>query len=207
MKTSIYFAFLFFIAEVANAGCLLQRNENAMKEVCTTAMASGLYSETRVSPTCGILGLKWIQIANKGMCGCCVLRKEAPAGAANTGGGLFGAITGGYVNVIKSPVCVTNNKKEIYNQLKTTAINDKYIHCSLSCVLKKRCGNFAATTAGYAKEVQDLFDDKKYNSFGSGDLFADQKGLDFAPLCGDENCCYAKCNEDYPKNMIYPKVR
>jgi hypothetical protein len=83
----------------AEAGtCLQHSHEVAMESRCAQAMASGLYSQVKVSPTCGILGAKWVQIANQGMCGCCVLKKEAAVGASNNGGGILG------VNLPATPI-------------------------------------------------------------------------------------------------------
>ena len=72
--------------------------------------------------------------------------------------------------------------------------NDKFFHCSYSCLLTKRCGGFSATSAGLWKEFKDLFDNKKHNSFGSGDLIADTHGVEFGNRVANESACLTSCD-------------
>ena len=73
------------------------------------------------------------------------------------------------------------------------------MHCSVSCILKIKCGAFQAGAAGFVKEILDLFDDTRGNSFGSGDLRADYQGLKFAKSSNTDSECINLCESRYPQ--------
>lgn len=87
--------------------------------------------------------------------------------------------------------------------------NDKFIHCASSCMLAKRCGNFAAYLAGHYKEGTDLdWSDFQgngtNNSWGSGDAQANKKGRKLAKEVKDELECLTGCDAIYDKSMLLP---
>ena len=99
-------------------------------------------------------------------------------------------------------ICVLQKKVEVIATAEHYAHNynlkDKFMHCSCSCMLKLKCGTLEAGMAGFMKEVLDLFDNKRGNSFGSGDLKADYKGLNYANSSSTDDDCLYNCHSFYP---------
>lgn len=81
--------------------------------------------------------------------------------------------------------------------------SDKDSHCTISCVLASRCGRLASSLAGFAKEVQDVFDGTPHNAFGHGDACANRIGrrygmsLPFDAHATNPAACHAYCT-GYP---------
>ncbi len=70
--------------------------------------------------------------------------------------------------------------------------NDHYKHCKMSCELLKKCGGFASWTAGWGKEVIDVFGS---GDADWGDTVANRYGRGIGAKGGD---CAIGCGKKYP---------
>lgn len=99
--------------------------------------------------------------------------------------------------------CLTSNRDhylpilqaraKAYNATHTDRWSDKDSHCAMSCFLQLSCGKLASILAGVGKEVLDLVDGVKGNSFGSGDICADRRGNRVADRIEDEGLDELQC--------------
>ncbi len=88
----------------------------------------------------------------------------------------------------------TRNQERI-NHCDTT--NDKFMHCSVSCILALQCYPEDVLIIGVGKEIIDLFTpgDADFQ-----DLKADYRGIDLATSkrARDKRACYQQCGSYYP---------
>jgi hypothetical protein len=98
------------------------------------------------------------------------------------------------------PICGATVGALYVHEVKTEGRPDKYMHCSISCVMSIYCGPIDSIEIGILKEV--------YDSMGFGDpdiqdLKADQKGIKIAldlqrTSSASRPACYQACSKAFP---------
>lgn len=95
-----------------------------------------------------------------------------------------------------APLCSKKYASETYWKLKEMPIQDKTMHCTLSCDLTLKCGSTVSMGLGIAKEIYDIF--------GAGnaeweDLKADIRGVKIARqgLVKNFKDCLSACSGLY----------
>ncbi len=98
------------------------------------------------------------------------------------------------------PICGATVGALYVHEVKTEGKPDKYMHCSISCVMSIYCGPIDSIEIGILKEV--------YDSMGFGDpdiqdLKADQKGIKIAielqrNFNASRPACYQACSKAFP---------
>lgn len=73
--------------------------------------------------------------------------------------------------------------------------NDKQMHCSMSCLLARKCGRLESGAVGYIKEIVDIFTN---GTPDRNDIKANIKGIKFAKKAKSENACINYCKKIYP---------
>lgn len=74
--------------------------------------------------------------------------------------------------------------------------NDKQMHCSMSCLIARKCDNLEVVAIGFIKEFVDALG---YGTPDPDDIKANLKGIDFAKKASKKNQCYSYCKKVYPK--------
>jgi len=170
--------------QIAHAG--LRENKQNAEQYCSDMMNNnpGKYSESKVSMVCGDLGLLWTKIKEFGIYACCVKQKEA-----TTNSGLYGK------------TCLGKNQAQVEKLVQSQpGYWDKFGHCAFSCIIAYRCSSGISGAVGHGKEIRDLFDSRQWNSYGSGDWNADQKGLEiYESGARSDQSCMDRCWQAYPK--------
>lgn len=88
--------------------------------------------------------------------------------------------------------------KELAAKVNTPDANDKFKHCSVSCMLTLRCGSIDAYSAGLLKELLDMMG---MGNPESADIRANLAGISFAKNkeAKSDDECMGLCFELYPK--------
>lgn len=107
-----------------------------------------------------------------------------------------------YASPDMAMLCAKDVVRQYEQSVRATQRGDKFMHCSLSCMIAYECGATQSMAAGVAKEIMDLF--------GAGnaeiaDLKADRVGVKIGAQLRDqsyfigniENTCYSRCAEHY----------
>jgi hypothetical protein len=76
-----------------------------------------------------------------------------------------------------------------------TLKNDKQMHCSMSCLLARKCGSIESNAVGLIKEIVDMFTD---GTPDRNDLKANKKGIKYAKHARSEKACFNYCSKIYP---------
>lgn len=74
--------------------------------------------------------------------------------------------------------------------------NDKQMHCSMSCMIARKCGKLESTAIGYIKELVDHFTD---GTPDRADIEANKKGIRYAKKASSNLACKRYCQSIYPK--------
>lgn len=96
------------------------------------------------------------------------------------------------------PVCGALVAKKHLPEITATGKTDKYVHCSVSCVMTLYCGFLDSFEIGVLKEVYDALG---YGTPSIQDLRADLRGIRFALQMrgeGSRSACYQACSIQYP---------
>lgn len=121
--------------------------------------------------------------------------------------------TSTYANSPREILCVLNEKDDVVEELRIYSdqvrvndpelhsYHDKFKHCSVSCVLAKRCGSLSARALGFVKEFVDVF------SSGNAeleDLVANSIGLSISEHVYSEQACFQMCESIFPVYILNP---
>ena len=77
-----------------------------------------------------------------------------------------------------------------------TLKNDKQMHCSMSCLLARKCGALESGAVGYIKEIVDAFTS---GTPDRNDIKANKKGIKFAKKARSEAACINYCKKIFPE--------
>ena len=73
--------------------------------------------------------------------------------------------------------------------------NDKQMHCSMSCMLARKCGRLESSAVGLIKEIVDMFTN---GTPDRNDLKANQVGIKYSKYARSEKACINYCIKSYP---------
>lgn len=71
---------------------------------------------------------------------------------------------------------------------------DKLKHCTLSCLVARRCASWEVDVVGILKEILDLFGPG--NAEGS-DIEANRIGINFSDITKNDDDCFRFCKQVY----------
>ena len=74
--------------------------------------------------------------------------------------------------------------------------NDKQMHCSMSCLIARKCEKTEVVAIGFIKEFVDALG---FGTPDSQDIRANLKGIKYADRALTERKCYSYCKITYPK--------
>ncbi len=74
--------------------------------------------------------------------------------------------------------------------------NDKQMHCSMSCLIARKCKTLEVVAIGFIKEFVDALG---YGTPDPADIKANLEGITLAKKGISERGCYSSCKEIYPK--------
>lgn len=74
--------------------------------------------------------------------------------------------------------------------------NDKQMHCSMSCLIARKCKTSEVVLIGFIKEFVDALG---YGTPDPNDIAANLKGISVAKKGTSESGCYTTCRKIYPK--------
>ena len=74
--------------------------------------------------------------------------------------------------------------------------NDKQMHCSMSCMIARKCGTLESTAIGYIKEIVDVFTS---GTPDRQDIVANKKGIKYSKRAKNNKACINYCKKIYPK--------
>ena len=102
-------------------------------------------------------------------------------------------------------VCGYKTARTYEREVRYSGGTDKFMHCTLSCIIALKCGGGQSLTIGLLKEIKDLFDDGNAEFY---DIIANLKGIRFGNrmlfngrgFYENMNTCFSKCESIYPKN-------
>lgn len=89
--------------------------------------------------------------------------------------------------------CATNN----FYKHRSRVLNlkgDKIKHCTLSCLVARRCPAWEVEVVGILKEVLDFFGP---GNAEQSDLEANRIGISFSPLSKKDEDCFRFCRQVY----------
>jgi len=95
-------------------------------------------------------------------------------------------------------LCGTAVGIRFVGEVKSSKKTDKYMHCSISCVITNYCGPFESAAIGALKEVYDAlgFGDPEVEDL-KADLKGVKAGMKIGPF-GDREECYRACSRLFP---------
>jgi hypothetical protein len=74
--------------------------------------------------------------------------------------------------------------------------NDKQMHCSMSCLIARKCEKTEVVAIGFIKEFVDALG---FGTPDSDDISANLQGIKYADRALTESKCYSYCKLTYPK--------
>ncbi|MCO4792818.1 MAG: hypothetical protein KC493_03840 [Bacteriovoracaceae bacterium] len=83
-----------------------------------------------------------------------------------------------------------------YKDAVTKLRNDKQMHCSMSCLIARKCKTLEVVAIGFIKEFVDALG---YGTPDPYDIKANLEGISIAKKGASEKSCYDKCIKLYPE--------